>query len=111
MSLKRINRLMLDSRKYKWKCFDLCSPISIKKINKQSKCFEMSGSLLRQLRYYSFVLSSLLWISVLIFYSKCYEGKGAFMYLWFSFVRIINLSKWNLLNSGSCHYVEKLFHL
>ena len=43
MSLKRNNRLMLDSRKYKGKCFDLCSPIAIKKFNEQSKSFEMSS--------------------------------------------------------------------
>ena len=32
MSLKRNNRLMLDSRKYKGKCFDLCSPIAVKNL-------------------------------------------------------------------------------
>ena len=34
---------MLDSRKYKEKCFGLCSPIAVKNSNEQSKCFEMSG--------------------------------------------------------------------
>ena len=34
---------MLDSRKYKGNCFDLCSQIAMKNFNKQSKCFEMSG--------------------------------------------------------------------
>ena len=43
MSLKRNNRLMLDSRKYKGKCCDLCSPISVKNSNEQRQCFEMSG--------------------------------------------------------------------
>ena len=41
MSLKRNNGLMLDSRKYKGKCFDLRSPIAIKNFNEQSKCFEI----------------------------------------------------------------------
>ena len=43
MSLKRNNRLILDSRNYTRKCFDLCSPIAVKNFNEQSKCFEMSG--------------------------------------------------------------------
>ena len=43
MSLKGNNLLMLDSRKYKGKCFDLCSPIAIEKFNKQSQCLEMPG--------------------------------------------------------------------
>ena len=43
MSLKRNNRLMLDSKKYKGKCFDLWSPIAMKNFKEQSKCFEMSG--------------------------------------------------------------------
>ena len=43
MSLKRNNRLTLDSGNYKRKCFDLCSPIAVKNSNEQGKCFEMSG--------------------------------------------------------------------
>ena len=43
MSLKRSNQLMLDSRKYNGKCFDLCYPITVKNFNEQSKCFGMSG--------------------------------------------------------------------
>ena len=43
MSLKRNNRLMLDLKKYKGKCFDLWSPIAMKNFEEQSKCFEIPG--------------------------------------------------------------------
>ena len=43
MTLKRNNRLMLDSRNNKEKCFDLFSPIAVKNSNERSKCFEMPG--------------------------------------------------------------------
>ena len=43
MSLKRNNRLMIDSVKCKGKCFDLYSPIAVKNSNEPRKCFEMSG--------------------------------------------------------------------
>ena len=35
MSLERKNRLMLDSKKYKKKLFDLCSPIAKKILRKK----------------------------------------------------------------------------